>query len=52
MGVWDEYMPTYALREENNKCNGCCHNKDNKCTRVGTNGQIGVCWMAPSEGEY
>lgn len=35
-----------------NRCGGCCHNKDGKCTRIGLNGQIGVCWMAPSEGEY
>lgn len=33
-------------------CNGCCYNKQGKCTRVGVNGEKGICWMEKSEGEY
>lgn len=33
-------------------CEGCCHNKKGKCTRVGLNRVVGICWMSPSEGEY
>ena len=34
--------------------NGCCHyDKENdKCTRIGKDGLVGVCWMNKSEGEY
>lgn len=34
------------------QCNRCNEYKDGKCTRVGTNGELGVCWMEQSEGEY
>lgn len=33
-------------------CFTCSKYKNNKCTRIGTNNQIGVCWMEKSEGEY
>lgn len=34
--------------------NGCCHydKEKNECTRIGTNGLKGICWMEKSEGEY
>ncbi|APH15037.1 hypothetical protein NPD5_3854 [Clostridium sporogenes] len=35
-----------------NQCTGCCHNEDEKCTRIGINKEIGVCLMELSEGEY
>lgn len=33
---------------------GCCYyDKENdKCKRIGANGNAGVCWMEKSEGEY
>ena len=34
------------------QCKGCYLYIKGKCTRVGTNGQTGVCWMELSEGEY
>ncbi|APU87030.1 hypothetical protein [Clostridium botulinum] len=34
------------------QCKSCCHNKNMMCTRIGTNGTVGVCWMESSEGEY
>lgn len=34
------------------QCKGCCNYKDGECTRIGTDGQIGICWMETSEGEY
>ena len=36
------------------KDNGCsCYDEENDCcTRVGINGEVGVCWMEKSEGEY
>ena len=45
-------MNIWIILRKMKMCKGCYHNKDGKCTRIGTNGQIGVCWMAPSEGEY
>jgi len=33
-------------------CEQCCEIKDGKCTRVGKNGDVGICWMANGEGEY
>lgn len=34
------------------KNNNCTHydKKNNKCTRVGLNGKVGICWMASTEG--
>lgn len=34
------------------QCKGCSKNINGKCTRIGSNGEIGVCWMEKSEGEY
>ncbi len=34
------------------QCENCCEYQDYECTRIGTNGQVGVCWMEKSEGEY
>lgn len=40
-----------ALKE--NRCNKCNEqNADGECIRVGVNGDVGVCWMEKSEGEY
>lgn len=27
------------------QCKGCCHYKNGVCTRIGKNGQVGVCWF-------
>ncbi|MDU1348298.1 VRR-NUC domain-containing protein [uncultured Clostridium sp.] len=42
----------YKLLNINSSCIGCNKLKNLKCTRIGINGQIGVCWMEKSEGEY
>ncbi len=41
-------------RQCNECCHGCCeYDKEHDCcTRVGVNGQVGVCWMEKTEGEY
>lgn len=34
-----------------NNCN--CYDKENdKCNRIGTNNNVGICWMSKGEGEY
>ncbi len=40
------------LKKKNNQCENCNEYKNNKCKRIGTNGQIGICWMEKSEGKY
>ncbi|WP_409068872.1 hypothetical protein ACFLKC_14155 [Clostridium caseinilyticum] len=40
------------IKMKDSQCNTCCEYKDRECTRVGINGEIGVCWMEKSEGEY
>lgn len=42
----------YKLLNINSSCIGCNELKNLKCTRIGTNGKVGVCWMEKSEGEY
>lgn len=36
------------------KNDGCCYyDKENdKCKRIGASGNVGLCWMEKSEGEY
>lgn len=40
------------FQSADNKCSGCFGYKDGKCKRVNKEGQIGICWMEKSEGEY
>lgn len=45
------------MKKENkmigSQCKGCYLFKDGICTRIGkVSGEMGVCWMEPSEGEY
>jgi len=53
-----EYEKPLAIKEINDyelveqQCKGCYLYIKGKCTRVGTNEEIGICWMELSEGEY